>query len=882
MPNEFSLMNKFLIIHKDSLHDHHPLLNNLTLDDDDFTIHPYNHFISFIKLVILFIIGIVNVLLSSPHVNDNDIEVKNKKKIFQDFMNVSKISYVLEFTHWLFLPNISSLLLNSYMWYRNFCSKHNLHISFLSALEKVVHNNIIVAPCTTNCFTYLSTKDKEIMRPLYKQHEIVQMLLTFSQNTLFLLVVTTTIFIILTLKWINAFLDSSLPRKPTLIQKFCTIVFTNHSPMQWIKWYYQLIAENLSTLYMHVVDAVKSLIKLLIVNIIDATTNYNCLIIHSIKHISMFDGVTHCCNDIRLERILSLMNSNQVNSCIANETNQHLLHNDETFPSHDTSHDTVCSSSNNFILVCDDELVTCEEETTHRDQSHWTQDLHCEFPNAVNHEDDTELVVCTLEYPWLKDELCVITTSPSYSSDVPNHHSPSCNNHDCGVSSTPYCVPSVLHHYCSQPAQYRNADHAFAQDEKCLVTGNSISSSLSPDCASVSINLEYIPYTLDETICTQHSVNDVVNKFYQHCMSIGNDDIDVSPCQEESIEDDIQNLEIRDTKGLEGDDDSNDDDDDVGCEEFHSVAQPCVVSTNDAEYVLGRETTSCFKNTLVYRQWCCNDESEGLVIGIFSSNCVSLTGQAHHLYIYSDTERPVVDGVSKPKVSNNQPHMFEDTTSHANRLNTKHSVQQIAPTLSSWQRQQSTTSNDDTLVEADGPLRIDAGLQSAIDPERQNTKEGATSNYCYPTCSDPQFIREKPKQSRQLPSTDTHCDLFCDTKFEEDVPIPYEEVKQKSKAKTTFLQHEVEDKSKQLLKQDTVDNDHVINTNQSVASNVTSSKVKSLPKRSCIVMGTTQYPLTSNLLAHPHMDHFFVKERSEIKPGHFLAKLVLRHHYLIE
>ena len=107
-------------------------------------------------------------------------------------------------------------------------------------------------------------------------------------------------------------------------------------------------------------------------------------------------------------------------------------------------------------------------------------------------------------------------------------------------------------------------------------------------------------------------------------------------------------------------------------------------------------------------------------------------------------------------------------------------------------------------------------------------------------------------------------------------------MKQKSKAKTTFLQHEVEDKSKQLLKQDTVDNDHVINTNQSVASNVTSSKVKSLPKRSCIVMGTTQYPLTSNLLAHPHMDHFFVKERSEIKPGHFLAKLVLRHHYLIE
>ena len=57
----------------------------------------------------------------------------------------------------------------------------------------------------------------------------------------------------------------------------------------------------------------------------------------------------------------------------------------------------------------------------------------------------------------------------------------------------------------------------------------------------------------------------------------------------------------------------------------------------------------------------------------------------------------------------------------------------------------------------------------------------------------------------------------------------------------------------------------------------TSSKVKPLPKRSCIVIGTTLYPLSSNLLAHPHMDHFFVKERSEIKPGHFLAKLALHH-----
>ena len=62
-------------------------------------------------------------------------------------------------------------------------------------------------------------------------------------------------------------------------------------------------------------------------------------------------------------------------------------------------------------------------------------------------------------------------------------------------------------------------------------------------------------------------------------------------------------------------------------------------------------------------------------------------------------------------------------------------------------------------------------------------------------------------------------------------------------------------------------------------ANTTTGKPKSLPKRSCIVMGSTQYLLNPDLLSHPHMDHFFVKERSEIKPGCFLAKLVLQHQY---
>ena len=70
----------------------------------------------------------------------------------------------------------------------------------------------------------------------------------------------------------------------------------------------------------------------------------------------------------------------------------------------------------------------------------------------------------------------------------------------------------------------------------------------------------------------------------------------------------------------------------------------------------------------------------------------------------------------------------------------------------------------------------------------------------------------------------------------------------------------------------------VLNSHKEPA-NTTTSKAKSLPKRSCIVMGNIQYLLDPDLLSLPHMDHFFVKERNEVKPGCFLAKLVLQHQY---
>ena len=70
-----------------------------------------------------------------------------------------------------------------------------------------------------------------------------------------------------------------------------------------------------------------------------------------------------------------------------------------------------------------------------------------------------------------------------------------------------------------------------------------------------------------------------------------------------------------------------------------------------------------------------------------------------------------------------------------------------------------------------------------------------------------------------------------------------------------------------------------LNSHKEAANTTTTNKAKLLPKRSCIVMGNTQFSLDPDLLSLPHMSHFFVKERREVKPGHFLAKLVLQHQY---
>ena len=54
------------------------------------------------------------------------------------------------------------------------------------------------------------------------------------------------------------------------------------------------------------------------------------------------------------------------------------------------------------------------------------------------------------------------------------------------------------------------------------------------------------------------------------------------------------------------------------------------------------------------------------------------------------------------------------------------------------------------------------------------------------------------------------------------------------------------------------------------------AKVKGLPKRSCIVVGDKQFPLDKRLLAHPHMDYYFLKERTHIGLGQNLVNFVIQ------
>ena len=136
-------------------------------------------------------------------------------------------------------------------------------------------------------------------------------------------------------------------------------------------------------------------------------------------------------------------------------------------------------------------------------------------------------------------------------------------------------------------------------------------------------------------------------------------------------------------------------------------------------------------------------------------------------------------------------------------------------------------------------------------------------------------------------------DAFYNTNFEHEVQSSQEEVGHKGNARTTFYQHEVEQHAYNPMKMGEINstttnppiNDRLQEKSLEPEFKVETDKgandfkPKPLPKMSCTVCGNKQYPLGNNLVSLPHVDHYFVKERKEIKPSHYLAKLVLRHQY---
>ena len=131
-------------------------------------------------------------------------------------------------------------------------------------------------------------------------------------------------------------------------------------------------------------------------------------------------------------------------------------------------------------------------------------------------------------------------------------------------------------------------------------------------------------------------------------------------------------------------------------------------------------------------------------------------------------------------------------------------------------------------------------------------------------------------------------DLY-NTNFEHEVQSSQEEVTHKENARTTLYQHEVEQHAYNPIGElNSTTTNPPINDRLQVkppevkvetGKGANDFKPKPLPKRSCIVCGNKRYPHGNNLVSLSHVDHYFVKERKEIRPSHYLAKLVLRHQY---
>jgi len=142
-----------------------------------------------------------------------------------------------------------------------------------------------------------------------------------------------------------------------------------------------------------------------------------------------------------------------------------------------------------------------------------------------------------------------------------------------------------------------------------------------------------------------------------------------------------------------------------------------------------------------------------------------------------------------------------------------------------------------------------------------------------PQSTGPQLIKTIPEETNQLPRVGLQYSVLYDTNSQDVVPIARDEKSGGGIAKQR------DDKGHQTRHKESPRH---LQQGYSIAANKAAKGTQkpTYPKRCCIVAGNKTFALDPNLLAHPHMDTYFVKERTETRPGHFLARLVLHHVYL--
>ena len=626
-------------------------------------------------------------------------------------------------------------------------------------------------------------------------------------------------------------------------------------PLKWRDIF--LIAPLVKILHL---TTTKSLI--IVIGVVNITANYYHKLA-SLIYFQLFESMQNLCDRVCCLIFRIILTS--VYSNFINYSYEHLLHHTEIVLHNTAYKDSLAKSS-----PVDD--VEEDREEIGYDQRYWAQEdmhenVHQEL-ETCRHENNNgaELVIGTTR--------CIRAKSEHNSNFVPLISSHDASNRFSFASDddVPLCIPlndSNSHEVftasvCTEPmfelqyqAQCRNANHTFVQNEKNLVRGNLFLFPPTLGDANIIFENHHRQY-IEENSCIQDGDIDYSSFNRQHV----NTEIEVTEAtrfgeetnnshyESENCKNCIQG-QPEDAKELKKEsDDDDDDDDDVDDDDDDDDDDHVDNNDNDDD--------SDDIDSIVYHatnDQCCSVDDGELSIGTYTigkaygagHKVLTFNGLVIDIHTYNDTARPVGgDHVNKPRASNNQPPRFEY---NASRLTAHQVNQQNAAKTEHGQRRQVTSNDDDTLVEKDGRLKDDTSLMSE---EQSITAKGATP-----------FTNQLEKAG---------------PKFRENGQSAYERVTQNTK--TTFLQHEVKERNQQ---QSIARNDHSIlpqTTKQNRVSNITGSKPKSLPTRSCMVVGNTQYPLTPYLLAHPRMDHYFVKERREIKPGHFLAKLILQHQHL--